>query len=84
VEIGDIPALSDMSLSDHAFDLLKNTRTPEHYKIIARSQMGKGVFIPGKNSEASLLAHINRDDRFERVGRGTYFIKHPPAPPAQQ
>lgn len=81
IDVGEFPTLSDKGLADHALDYLTETKRPEHYKTITHSLKETGVIIPGKNQAANLLAQINRDDRFERVGRGIYTIKHPPTPP---
>ena len=33
-----------------------------------------GVRVPGRNPGANLIAHMGRDKRFRRVGRGTYAV----------
>jgi hypothetical protein len=45
-----------------------------HYTKLCADLLARGVFIPGAKPEANLLAHINRDPRFHRVGRGEYSI----------
>ena len=45
-----------------------------HYTKLCADLLARGVFIPGAKPEANLLAHINRDLRFHRVGRGEYSL----------
>jgi hypothetical protein len=45
-----------------------------HYTKLCAELLARGVFIPGAKPDANLLAHINRDPRFHRVGRGEYSI----------
>lgn len=46
----------------------------EHYVALASTLRAQGVLIPGSKPEANLLAHMSRDGRFKKVGRGTYEV----------
>src|SRR2546426_99188 len=56
---------------EEAYDLLLESG-PLHYTRVADLLRERRVFVPGIRPEMNLLAHINRDRRFQRVGRGTY------------
>jgi hypothetical protein len=45
-----------------------------HYIALAHDLREAGVYIPGLKPEANLLAHMSRDVRFEKVGRGVYAV----------
>jgi len=69
------------SLSDRAFAFLKDafaflkeTDKPWYYRELAERLKEVGVHIPGNDRAANLLAHISRDERFQRVKRGTYGL----------
>ena len=64
----------DGSLSDRAFVILKETGKPWHYRQLADKLREIGVHIPGNDRAANLLSHIGRDERFQRVKRGTYAL----------
>lgn len=60
---------------DNAVELLRSERSGLHYKAMLERLNGNGVNVPGRDPAANLLAHLGRDDRFVRVGRGTYGLK---------
>ncbi len=62
------------SLADRAFAFLKETDKPWYYRELAERLKEVGVHIPGNDRAANLLAHISRDERFQRVKRGTYGL----------
>ena len=62
------------SLADRAFAILKETDKPWYYRELAEKLRGIGVHISGNDRAANLLAHIGRDERFQRVKRGTYGL----------
>ena len=70
----DLNPRKDDSISDHAFTVLKETNQPWYYKELADKLKEIGVHIPGQDRAANLLSHISRDERFERVKRGTYAL----------
>ncbi|MCP3681859.1 MAG: hypothetical protein GY861_04140 [bacterium] len=76
MENGRLPSLAggENSVGDAACAVLLELGHPVYYKEIANTLMSNGVFIPGKDPAANLLAHINRDERFSRVGRGIYAL----------
>jgi hypothetical protein len=47
---------------------------PRHYVELASELRAQGVLIPGAKPEANLLAHMSRDSRFQKVGRGIYAV----------
>lgn len=74
--IHDESALNDTSFITNAvFNLLEEIHKPMHYQEITKKMQEKGIYIPGKNSSATLLSRINRDKRFKRTAkRGTYAL----------
>ena len=61
-------------IADCAYSILDETGQPTYYKDLAARMLEIGVSIPGKDPAANLLSHIGRDDRFQRVKRGTYAL----------
>jgi hypothetical protein len=61
---------------DLAFECLdqQDGHSPIHYKELASILIAKGAIIAGKDPGANLLAQINRDSRFVRVGPGKYAL----------
>ena len=62
------------SLADRAFAVLNESGKPWYYRELAERLREIGVHIPGNDRAANLLAHIGRDERFQRVKRGTYAL----------
>lgn len=62
------------SIADCAYSVLRESGQPTYYKDLAARIMEMGISIPGKDAAANLLSHIGRDDRFQRVKRGTYAL----------
>jgi len=63
------------SLSDHAYEVLKDKGTPFYYRDLVEYLQSNGVIVPGKDPAANLIAHISRDNRFVRIARGTYALQ---------
>ncbi len=64
-----------ISYIDSAHKYLEETGQPTHYTVIAEMLDERGVYIPGKEPAKTLLAKLNRDDRFIRIKkRGTYAL----------
>lgn len=63
------------SLSDHAYEVLKEKGTPFYYRDLVEYLQSNGVVVPGKDPAANLIAHISRDNRFVRIARGTYALQ---------
>lgn len=60
---------------DAAHELLKGTGKPTHYRVLAQTLADQGVYVPGQDPAANLLAHMSRDVRFGRAGRrGVYGL----------
>src|SRR5919108_1677009 len=55
---------------DVAFEILKREGQLYYEDLVARLAEA-GVTVPGRNPGANLIAHMSRDKRFKRVGRGT-------------
>jgi len=63
------------SVTDAAYDLLKQAHQPMHYQEITKKLQDSNVHIPGKNPSATLLSRISRDRRFKRTKkRGVYAL----------
>ena len=72
-----IEIAGEISLADIAYDVLDSeaNRKPVHYRDLAKMIFKQGKNIPGKDPAANLIAHLGRDNRFERTGRGLYGLK---------
>lgn len=62
-------------ISETAYAVLDERGEPMHYHPLTREVQMRGVAIGGKNPSNTLLAHLSRDDRFYRPGRGTYGLR---------
>jgi hypothetical protein len=62
------------SFLDAAAAHLAKEGAPLHYREIHSRVVAAGREVPGRDGAANLLAHIGRDPRFVRVGRGTYAL----------
>jgi hypothetical protein len=67
------PASSPIADAVHGY--LEERGVPVHYTELTREVLLRGVAIGGKNPANTLLAHLSRDARFNRPGRGTYGLK---------
>jgi hypothetical protein len=70
---------SSSSLTDQAAQALEEAGKPTHYKQLLGLLASKDVYVPGKDPGANLIAHITRDERFTRVGRGLYALSNWPS-----
>lgn len=70
---GVAPAQAHRHFLEVAHDVLLQSGA-EHYIALATTLRAQGVLIPGSKPEANLLAHMSRDGRFKKVGRGTYEV----------
>jgi hypothetical protein len=88
VDLGDegLPDLSPVSVSDMAYEVLSRLDSPEpqHYRQLAKLIMAEGKLIPGQDPAANLIAHLGRDDRFVRTGRGMYGLAEWGVKPAKK
>lgn len=68
---------------DAAAEIAGNSASGVHYQEILATLNERGVNVPGRDPGANLIAHMTRDDRFVRTGRGTYGLrdKHAAASP---
>ena len=55
--------------------ILNITGNKMHISEIARELRNRNIPIPGSGSDGNIITRINRDERFIRVGRGTYELK---------
>jgi hypothetical protein len=62
---------------DDAYDILDKEGALYYERLLTRLQE-TGVTIPGRNPGANLIAHMSRDARFKRTGRGTYAVNTSP------
>lgn len=69
------------SFLDVADEVIQKAAAPVHYQEILLRLNSRGVNVPGKDPAANLIAHLSRDPRFVRTGRGTYGLRslHEPA-----
>jgi hypothetical protein len=81
----DDPAASGHFM-DSVVDELTASTTGMHYTDILRRVQARGVEIPGRDPGANLIAHMSRDARVVRVGRGTYAMagSAPPTRPVRR
>lgn len=62
------------SITDAAYAVVKKIGQPLYYKDLADRLVDAGTSIPGRDPNANLLSYMARDQRFQRVGRGTYAL----------
>lgn len=62
------------SVVDAAYELVSAGGQPLYYKDLADRLIDAGVSIPGRDPQANLLSYIVRDQRFQRIARGTYAL----------
>lgn len=76
LDADNLKEVTPMSVPDMAYEILYNqsNQEPVHYQKLANSIMAGGKLIPGKDPAANLIAHLGRDDRFVRTGRGMYGL----------
>jgi hypothetical protein len=67
---------SGVSFLDRAVEVLAETRGGLHYRELVERLNADGVNVPGQDPGANLIAHLTRDARFIRVGRGTYGLRN--------
>jgi hypothetical protein len=65
-----------VSFLDRAAEVLSGTRAGMHYRELVERLNADGVNVPGQDPGANLIAHLTRDARFVRVGRGTYGLRN--------
>jgi hypothetical protein len=73
-----LPALSLEPQGRHFLDVahdILNKGGPLYYETLLAKLGEMGIRIPGRNPGANLIAHMSRDTRFTRTGRGTYSAK---------
>jgi len=68
---------TNSTIADAAYNFLKrrSKAKPFYYKDLAKLILQEGKTIPGKDPAANLIAHLGRDERFTRTGRGLYALK---------
>lgn len=73
----ELSSMANISIADIVYENLSNSveKTPVHYIDLTKEILSKGILIPGKNPNANLLSHMNRDNRFVRTSPGTYGLK---------
>jgi hypothetical protein len=62
------------SFTDQTADILEQAAKPIHYRELVSLLADRQVHVPGKDPGANLIAHLTRDARFVRVGRGMYGL----------
>jgi hypothetical protein len=61
--------------TDAAVGILTDRGEPIHYLELTKLLGERGVYVPGKEPGANLIAHMLRDERFTRApARGTYGL----------
>ncbi|MHA1796700.1 MAG: winged helix-turn-helix domain-containing protein [Promethearchaeota archaeon] len=76
-EFDDWKGAGSKQISDIVYEYLVNREEKKgvYYRELADKIQTNGFYIPGKDPSANLLAHLNRDNRFVRVGRGIYGLR---------
>lgn len=69
--IAPVPEGTGRHFLDLAYEILKK-RGPLYYEDVVVAVQEAGVTVPGRNPGANLIAHMTRDPRFKRTGRGVY------------
>ncbi len=74
-EIGPVKEKRSASFTDQAAEVLEEVGKPIHYRELVALLAERKVYVPGKDPGANLIAHLTRDSRFARVGRGMYGLE---------
>ncbi len=61
-------------LVEAIYQILKEAGTPLHYKAILSHLREQMFHIAGSAVESNIIVHLNRDNRFMKVGRGVYGL----------
>lgn len=71
------------SFLDAAAEIVGESPAGVHYQELLATLNSRGINVPGRDPGANLIAHLTRDERFVRTGRGTYGLreKHAAASP---
>lgn len=73
-ETSNLPITTD-SLIDECEEILREAGKPMHIRELHLGLLNKGIPIPGKGSQANVIARIQRSDgRIIRTGRGMYGL----------
>jgi hypothetical protein len=64
-----------LSVVDSAYKVIQEIGTPMYYRELAAMMKDRGLVIPGTDPAANLLTHMTRDERFDRIARGTYALR---------
>lgn len=70
-----VPARVGTPITETAYVVLEERAHPMHYHELTREVQMRGMAVGGRNPANTLLAHLSRDDRFYRPGRGTYGLR---------
>lgn len=75
--VGSLPersARARTATADDVVDLLAREGTSMHYKDIHAAIVERGIPIGGRGNADTLLSRYFKDERLERVARGTYAL----------
>ena len=61
---------------DVAADIVRGSGSGVYYRDLLKALSDRGVAVPGQDPAANLIAHLTRDERFVRTGRGTYGLRN--------
>ncbi|MGD0019053.1 MAG: hypothetical protein ABSD62_07330 [Candidatus Limnocylindrales bacterium] len=69
------------SFLDLAAEIVRGSQSGVYYRDLLQGITSRGVTVPGQDPAANLIAHLTRDSRFIRTGRGVYGLRdvHVPA-----
>ena len=73
--VDDVARSTPPSFLDVAAELLQDSESGVHYQALLSALNEKGVNVPGREPGANLIAHLTRDERFVRTGRGMYGLR---------
>lgn len=62
------------TLSELVRDILDAHGQPMHIAMIRGALIAQGHSIPGRGTDANVIAHISRNDSIVRVGKGMYAL----------
>jgi hypothetical protein len=65
---------STRSVSELVREVLAARGKPMHISDIREALIAQGHSIPGRGTDANIIAHIIRDESMARVARGTYAL----------
>lgn len=70
-----VEALPSKDLKNEIYAVLEDAGSPLHYGEVHNRLKGRGIPVAGKDPKRNVNAHLSGDDRFARVGGGSWGLR---------